>query len=51
MVFGVLTTDTDAQAVARAGGAAGELLIDNKGADCAFAAVETVATLRTIGSR
>ncbi len=43
VIFGVLTTDTAEQAEARAGGKAG-----NKGADAAFAAIETVNVLRTL---
>ena len=46
VMFGVLTTDNDAQAVARAGGPKGDVFIDNKGADCAFSAIETVEALR-----
>lgn len=41
--FGVLTTDDDEQAFARAGGALG-----NRGADAAFAAVETALVLRQL---
>ncbi len=44
--FGVLTTDTLEQAVARAGGKDG-----NKGADAALAAVEMVRLLREIGKK
>lgn len=43
VIFGVLTTDTAEQAEARAGGKAG-----NKGADAAFAAIETVNVLRSV---
>lgn len=46
VLFGVLTVDTEAQAIARAGGPKAELLSDNKGAECAFAAIETVEALR-----
>ena len=46
VLFGVLTTDNEAQAVARAGGPKGETLVDNKGADCALSAIETVLALR-----
>lgn len=42
--FGVLTTDTTEQAIARAGGAHG-----NKGEDAALAAVEMVQLLRRCG--
>lgn len=41
--FGVLTTDTDEQALERAGGRLG-----NKGADAALAAVETARVLREL---
>lgn len=43
VIFGVLTTENDAQAEARVGGAHG-----HKGADAIDAAVETVAVLREI---
>ena len=42
--FGLLTCDTLAQALARAGGEAG-----NKGAEAAQAAVETLQALRRVG--
>lgn len=45
VAFGVLTTDTMAQAVERAGGKAG-----NKGADAALAAVEMANLLRRLDS-
>ena len=44
VIFGVLTTENEAQAKDRIGGAHG-----NKGADAAMAAVETVSVLRQIG--
>lgn len=44
VLFGVLTTDNEAQAKDRAGGAHG-----NKGRDAVDAAVETVALLRRLG--
>ncbi len=44
VAFGVLTTDTAEQALARSGGAKG-----NKGADAAAAAIEMVNLLRNIG--
>jgi len=43
VIFGVLTTDDDEQALARAGGPEG-----NKGAEAARTAVEMVALLRTV---
>ncbi|MGH7531222.1 MAG: 6,7-dimethyl-8-ribityllumazine synthase [Gemmatimonadales bacterium] len=43
--FGVLTTDTLEQAMARAGGPAG-----NKGADAARAALDTAAVLERLGA-
>ena len=46
IVFGVLTTDTLAQALDRAGGAAG-----NGGADAAAAALELVALSQSLASR
>jgi 6,7-dimethyl-8-ribityllumazine synthase len=47
VAFGVLTTDTEAQALARAGDALdGEHA--NKGADCAHAAIEMVHKLRRL---
>ena len=45
VAFGVLTTEDEAQALARAGGAEG-----NKGADAALAAVELASLLRKLGS-
>ena len=46
VVFGVLTCQTTDQALARAGGKAG-----NKGAEAALAAIETVNLLKKIGDR
>lgn len=46
VIFGVLTCDTDEQALERAGGEHG-----NKGADAAFAALEMVQLLQTISVR
>ena len=43
IIFGVLTCDTEEQAMARAGGAHG-----NKGADAAIAAIEMAALLKTV---
>ncbi len=43
VLFGVLTTDTLAQAIERAGSKAG-----NKGAECAQAAIETVNVIKKI---
>ncbi|MFM1902882.1 MAG: 6,7-dimethyl-8-ribityllumazine synthase [Planctomycetota bacterium] len=40
VLFGVLTCDTLAQALARAGGSPGDGFAGNKGAECAAAAVE-----------
>lgn len=45
VIFGVLTTDDQAQAAARAGGAHG-----NKGEEAALAALEMVSVLRALGS-
>jgi 6,7-dimethyl-8-ribityllumazine synthase len=45
MAFGVLTTDTAEQALARAGGTAG-----NKGYEAATTAIEMAALLRILGS-
>jgi 6,7-dimethyl-8-ribityllumazine synthase len=45
--FGVLTTDTFAQAWARAGGDAGEFS-ENKGGDAALAVIEMVQLLREL---
>jgi len=46
VVFGVLTTDTKEQALARAGGTQG-----NKGCDAALAALEMVSLLKSLKSR
>lgn len=45
VAFGVLTTEDEAQALARAGGPEG-----NKGADAALAAVELASLLRKLGA-
>jgi 6,7-dimethyl-8-ribityllumazine synthase len=45
VVFGVLTTDDHAQALARAGDGP-----DNKGYECALSAVEMVTVLRALGA-
>jgi len=46
VAFGVLTTDTDEQAMERAGGREG-----NKGADAALAAIELASLARKLGAR
>jgi 6,7-dimethyl-8-ribityllumazine synthase len=43
VIFGVLTCDTLAQAMARAGGGADDGFAGNKGAECAAAALEMMA--------
>jgi 6,7-dimethyl-8-ribityllumazine synthase len=48
VLFGVLTCDTPAQATARSGGTAADGYADNKGAECAAAAVEMIAVLAGI---
>jgi 6,7-dimethyl-8-ribityllumazine synthase len=48
VIFGVLTCDTLAQAMVRAGGAAADGYAGNKGAECAAAAAEMVALLSQI---
>lgn len=48
VTFGVLTTDTRAQAIARAGGDGGSPDRDNKGYDTALAALQMVALYRTL---
>lgn len=48
VVFGVLTCDTLAQAMVRAGGDAADGYAGNKGAECAAAAVEMMALLEAI---
>lgn len=50
VIFGVLTCDTLAQAMARAGGDAGDGFAGNKGAECAAAALEMVALAAAIDS-
>ena len=48
VIFGVLTCDTLAQAMVRAGGDAADGYAGNKGAECAAAAAEMVALLSQI---
>jgi 6,7-dimethyl-8-ribityllumazine synthase len=48
VIFGVLTCDTLAQALARAGGSAADGFAGNKGAECAAAAVEMIGLLAAI---
>jgi 6,7-dimethyl-8-ribityllumazine synthase len=48
VVFGVLTCDTLAQALARAGGAEADGFAGNKGAECAAAAIEMISLLAAI---
>ncbi|MFM7207438.1 MAG: 6,7-dimethyl-8-ribityllumazine synthase [Planctomycetaceae bacterium] len=48
VIFGVLTCDTLAQALVRAGGDAADDFAGNKGAECAAAAVEMIAVLEAI---
>ncbi len=48
VIFGVLTCDTLAQAMVRAGGDASDGYAGNKGAECAAAAVEMAALVRRI---
>lgn len=50
VIFGVVTCDTLAQAMVRAGGDAADGYAGNKGADCAAAAAEMVALLSQIVS-
>lgn len=50
VIFGVLTCDTLAQAMVRAGGDAADGYAGNKGAECAAAAAEMVALLSQIVS-
>ena len=50
VIFGVLTCDTLAQAMVRAGGDAADGYAGNKGAECAAAAAEMVALLFQIVS-
>jgi 6,7-dimethyl-8-ribityllumazine synthase len=53
VLFGVLTCDTLAQALARAGGeaAAGYAGTGNKGAECASAAIEMISLVSTLPGR
>jgi 6,7-dimethyl-8-ribityllumazine synthase len=51
VIFGVLTCDTLAQAMVRAGGDAADGFAGNKGAECAAAAVEMVSLLSLIASQ
>jgi len=48
ILFGVLTCDTLAQALARAGGTSDDGFAGNKGAECASAAIEMISLLRTL---
>lgn len=48
VLFGVLTCDTLAQAMARAAGSAAAGFAGNKGAECAAAAVEMMSLLATL---
>lgn len=48
VLFGVLTCDTLAQALARAGGSEADGFEGNKGAECAAAAVEMIGLVRAI---
>ena len=50
VIFGVLTCDTLAQAMARAGGDAGDGFAGNKGAECAAAALEMIALTAAIAA-
>ena len=51
VLFGVLTCDTLAQALARAGGDAADGFAGNKGAECAAAAIETLSLLDGLAAR
>jgi 6,7-dimethyl-8-ribityllumazine synthase len=51
VLFGVLTCDTLAQAVARAGGDASSGYAGNKGAECAAAAIEMIALVASLPGR
>ncbi len=51
VIFGVLTCDTLAQAMVRAGGDAADGYVGNKGAECAAAAMEMVSLLSSITSQ
>jgi len=48
VLFGVLTCETLAQALARAGGTAADGFAGNKGVECAGAALDMVALCRTL---
>ncbi len=48
VLFGVLTCDTLAQAMARAAGGPGDGFAGNKGAECAAAAIEMIMLLRRL---
>lgn len=48
VLFGVLTCDTLAQAMARAAGSPGDGFMGNKGAECAAAAIEMIMLLRCL---
>lgn len=50
VLFGVLTCDTLAQAMARAGGDAADDFAGNKGAECAAAALEMISLLSQLPS-
>ncbi|MCE9630914.1 MAG: 6,7-dimethyl-8-ribityllumazine synthase [Planctomycetia bacterium] len=50
VIFGVLTCDTLAQAMVRAGGDAADGYVGNKGAECAAAAVEMVSLVAAIAA-
>jgi 6,7-dimethyl-8-ribityllumazine synthase len=50
ILFGVLTCETLAQAMVRAGGAAADGYAGNKGSECAAAAVEMVSLLSQLAS-
>jgi 6,7-dimethyl-8-ribityllumazine synthase len=51
VLFGVLTCDTLAQALARAGGDAADGYAGNKGAECAAAAIEMLSLLDGLAAR
>jgi len=48
VIFGVLTCDTLAQAMVRAGGDAADDYAGNKGAECAAAAIEMAGLVEAI---
>ena len=50
VLFGVLTCDTLAQAMARAGGSPADGFAGNKGVECATAAVEIITLLRALSA-